>query len=124
VAYELTDEPQMLALCHCRDCQYITGGEPVAVAIAPAGAFNLTKGALAAYWAPAASGNRVDRNFCAICGTHLVNRLNAGSPFVAVPVATLDEPPPLQPQLEVWTASARPWAHHPEGVATFARNPT
>jgi hypothetical protein len=113
----------MLALCHCRNCQYISGGEPVAVAVAPAGSFKVTRGQLKAYWAVADSGRRVDRNFCPECGTHLANRLNAGSPFVAVPVATLDEALPLEPQMEVWAASARSWAHHPPGVASFEKNP-
>jgi hypothetical protein len=113
----------MLALCHCRNCQYIAGGEPVAVAVVSAGSFRLSQGELKAYWATADSGNRVDRNFCPECGTHLVNRLNAGQSIIAVPVATLDEPLPLQPRMEIWTASAQPWAHHPDGVAQFEKNP-
>ena len=122
VAYELTAEPQMLALCHCRDCQYITGGEPMAVAVAPPGSFRLTRGELRTYMAQADSGNMVDRNFCPTCGTQVVNRLQAG-PFVAVTVGTLDEPLALQPQMEIWTVSAQPWAHHPDGAARFDKNP-
>jgi hypothetical protein len=121
VAYELTAEPQLMALCHCRDCRHVTGGEPAAVAIAPAGSFRLTQGEMKAYWREGASGNSADRNFCPECGTHLVSRLHSG-PFVAVMVGNLDEPLGLAPQMEVWTASALPWAHRPDGAQRFEQN--
>jgi hypothetical protein len=122
-AYELTVEPQMLAFCHCRDCQYVSGGEPAAVAVAPAGSFRLTKGELKVYRTQGDSGGVADRHFCPECGTHIVSRLESG-PFLAVKAGTLDEPLSLQPQMEIWTASAQPWAHHPDGAARFDRNPS
>ena len=121
-AYELIAEPQMMALCHCRACQYVSGGSPAVVAIAPAGSFKLTRGELKAYWRESDSGEMVDRNFCPECGTHVVSRLNDG-PFVAVKVGTLDEPLQLRPQMEIWTSEAPPWAHHVEGAARFDKNP-
>jgi hypothetical protein len=122
VAFELTAEPQMLAFCHCRDCQYISGGEPAAVAVAPAGTFRVTQGELKAYRSKAQSGAMADRHFCAACGTHVVSRLDGG-PFLAVKVGTLDDVPPLQPQMELWTASAQPWAHRPDVALSFEQNP-
>jgi hypothetical protein len=122
VTYELTAEPQMFALCHCRDCQYVSGGGPSCVAVAPAGSFRLIQGALKAYRLAADSGNMVDRNFCPECGTQVVSRLESG-PFVAVTVGTLNEPPPTGPQMEIWTCRAPPWAHHPQGATRFERNP-
>lgn len=122
VAYELAAEPLMLAFCHCRACQYISGGEPAAVAVAPAGTFRLTQGKLKAYRSKADSGNMADRHFCPECGTHVVSRLEAG-PIVAVKVGTLDRPLSLQPQMELWTANAQPWAHRPEVAMRFEKNP-
>ncbi len=121
VKFELTVEPEMLGLCHCRDCQHLTGGEPVAVVIGPQGSFRLTQGELKTYRRAAASGNMIDRHFCSECGTHVVSRLEAG-PVVAVRASTLDEPLPLQPRFEVWTSTAQPWAHRPDGVASFEKN--
>jgi len=122
VVYELSAEPQMLALCHCRDCQYVSGGEPAAVAVAPAGGFSLIRGQMKAYRSKGASGNLADRHFCEACGTHIVSRLESG-PFFAVKVGTLDEPLALAPQMEIWASSALPWAHRPEGIASFEANP-
>jgi hypothetical protein len=122
VAYELEAEPTMLALCHCRDCQRVTGGEPAAVALVPKGSFKISHGTMKAYACQGDSGNRVERNFCPECGSHLLSRLQDG-PWEAVKAGTLDEPLAIRPQLEIWTASAQPWAHHPEGVASFEKNP-
>jgi len=121
VRYELSVEPQMFGLCHCKDCQHLSGGEPVAIVIGPRDSFKLIAGKLKAHRRTAASGNVVDRHFCPECGTHIVSRLDAG-PIMAVRVSTLDEPPPLQPQFEIWASTAQAWAHHPQGVASFAEN--
>ena len=45
VRYEAEGQPLMQAQCHCRECQYITGGSPnMFVAMSPDG-FKYTKGA-------------------------------------------------------------------------------
>jgi len=121
VRFELTAEPMMFGFCHCLDCQHLAGGEPAAVVIGPQGSFQLTQGELKAYRSKAASGNMVDRHFCPECGAHVVSRLDGG-PIVAVKVGTLDEEPALQPQFEIWTSTARAWAHRPQGVASFEGN--
>jgi hypothetical protein len=123
IAYEVEAEPQAFAFCHCRDCQYITGGQPSAAVVVPAGSLRLLRGELKTFWTRGFSGAMADRNFCPECGTLIASRLKAQSPFVAVMAGTLDEPPPLQPQMEIWTSTAQPWAHRPEGVTAFERNP-
>jgi hypothetical protein len=120
-AYEISVEPQMFGFCHCRDCQRLSGGEPVAVVLGPRDSFRLTQGELTAYRCTAASGNVADRHFCPQCGTHIASRLEAG-PFMAVRVSTLDDPPALSPQFEIWTSTAQIWAHRPPGVASFEEN--
>ena len=45
VRYVAEGEPMMQAQCHCRECQYLTGGSPnMFVAMAPDG-FKYTRGA-------------------------------------------------------------------------------
>lgn len=122
VTYELDAEPQMMALCHCRDCQRVTGGEPAAVALVPAGSFKLRQGEMKAFASRGDSGSMVERNFCPECGSHLLSRLSGG-PFDGVKVGTLNEPLALQPQMEIWTSSAQAWGHHPEGAMRFEKNP-
>lgn len=64
-----TDAPVAL-VCHCRDCQYVAGGEPVAVAVIPSAALSVTADTRT-YRSPADSGTEVHRSFCPDCGTPL-----------------------------------------------------
>ncbi len=121
VRFELTEAPAMFGLCHCGACRHLSGGEPAAVVVGPRESFRLTRGTMKAYRRAADSGSVVDRHFCPECGTHIASRLEAG-PFMAVKISTLDEPPALQPQFEIWTSQAQPWAHRPAGVASFEEN--
>ena len=43
--YQAEGEPLFKGQCHCRECQYISGGHPNAVMGMPAAAFEYTKGA-------------------------------------------------------------------------------
>ena len=45
VRYEAEGEPMMKAQCHCRECQYITGGSPNMFVVMPVDGFKYTKGA-------------------------------------------------------------------------------
>ena len=42
--YAAEGEPMMKAQCHCRECQYITGGAPNMFLLMPTNGFGYTKG--------------------------------------------------------------------------------
>ena len=89
VRYEAEGEPMMKAQCHCRECQYITGGSPnMFVAMSPDG-FKYTKGTPKQF-ARKDLEKPVTREFCAECGTHVVTRPQR--PVIVIKVGTLDEP--------------------------------
>ena len=71
VRYE-SGGPALMALrCHCRDCQYLSGGEPADALVVPSASLRRVKGEDRFYWTHADSGTRVFRSFCAQCGTPL-----------------------------------------------------
>ena len=43
--YEITAEPMLNVQCHCRECQYISGGNPNVCVVIPQGGFRYIKGA-------------------------------------------------------------------------------
>ena len=45
VRYAIDTEPMLNAQCHCRECQYISGGSPNVVVAVPETGFHYTKGA-------------------------------------------------------------------------------
>src|SRR5579871_2086401 len=73
VRYQAEGKPQLKAQCHCRECQYITGGSPNMFLLMPPDGFRYTKGAPKQFTRSDIE-NPVTREFCAECGTHLATR--------------------------------------------------
>ena len=71
--YEAVGEPAMKALCHCRECQYITGGGPNLFMAMPIDGFRYTKGTPKQF-ARKDLEKPVTREFCPECGTHVITR--------------------------------------------------
>ena len=80
VRYEAEGEPMMKAQCHCRECQYITGGSTNMFLVMPAAGFTYT-GQAPKQFTRTDLERAVTREFCAECGTHVVTRPRAGPPW-------------------------------------------
>ena len=78
VRFTLTGEPLSIRICWCRDCQHLSANGSVNVLV-PEDTLSI-RGTLAEYTKSADSGNRVTREFCPSCGTHLFAR-SAASPY-------------------------------------------
>ncbi len=122
VRYEAEGEPMMKAQCHCRECQYITGGSPNTFVIMPIDGFKYTNGAPKQFKRNDLE-RAVTREFCAECGTHVATR-PPGLPGVVVKVGTLDDPALFGgPQLAIYTIDQQAFHHIPEGMPSFERLP-
>jgi len=119
--YSAEGEPMMQAQCHCRECQYITGGSPNVFIAMPIPGFKYTKGEPAKF-ARSDLERPVTREFCAKCGTHVVTRA-PGFPAVIVKVGSLDDPKQFEPKLAIYTIDKQPFHRVPEGIPTFERLP-
>ena len=49
IKYEISAEPETAFQCHCRECQYITGGNPNIVMVFPKEAFSYTSAAASTF---------------------------------------------------------------------------
>jgi hypothetical protein len=122
VRYQAEGDPMMKAQCHCRECQYITGGSPNMFMVMPIAGFSYTKGAPKTF-SRADLENPVTREFCAECGTHLTT-LRPGLPAAIVKIGTLDDPARFgTPQMAIFTVDQQPFHQIPEGIPTFERMP-
>jgi hypothetical protein len=70
VEIRVTGEPNAMGYCHCRSCRSWSGGPVNAFTLWPPGAVEVTKGAenVATYQ----KTKRSDRQFCRLCGGHLM----------------------------------------------------
>ena len=112
----------MLVLhCHCRDCQYASGGDGSTAMIVSADAVAV-QGTPASYAVTADSGNTVVRQFCATCGSPLFATSPASPALLAIKVATADDPGWVVPAAHIWTNSAPPWTCIPEAILKFPKD--
>ena len=110
IRYEADAEWFLAIRCHCRDCQYVSGGEPTAAFSVALGALRV-QGEPRVYRSKADSGVAVFRSFCADCGTPLFAGNERDAEFVAIKLGSLDDPSKYAPAGHIWTSSAQPWHH-------------
>lgn len=123
IRYEVTSEPLAAALCHCRDCQYVSGGEPAAVVVVARDALKITKGAPKSYSVVADSGKHVTRKFCENCGTPLFSDVESNPAIWVVKAGSFDDPSWIKPGAIFYTSSAQPWAHMDPNLPQFPKMP-
>ena len=122
VRYVAEGEPMRKGQCHCRECQFITGGAPNMFVVMPSAGFAYTKGAPKQF-ARSDLENPVTREFCPDCGTHMATR-PPGRPVIVVKVGTLDDPKLYGgPQMAIFTIDKQPFHQVPEGLPAFERMP-
>lgn len=121
--YEADGDALFKGQCHCRECQYISGGNPnMVMGMAEAG-FRYTKGSPAAF-ARSDLDAPVTREFCGHCGTHILAK-GAGMPgAVMLKAGTLDDPSQYgTPQMAIFLCDKQAFHAVPEGIPTFERMP-
>ena len=69
VTYEAEVDPETVRVCHCTDCQKLTGTMFRATIASLPATFRLTSGTPKVYIKTAESGNRRAHAFCPECGT-------------------------------------------------------
>ena len=119
VRYESEGEPLFRGQCHCRECQYITGGAENLFMVVPGAGFRYVAGEPKRFQRTDLE-NAGTREFCGECGTHLTTRAPGRPDDVIVKAGTLDDPSVYGgPQAVIWTKDAQPWHLMPEGVRQF-----
>jgi len=95
--------------CHCRQCQYASGGGFSAGFFVGRSTFKLLQGEPCYYELVADSGHKVRRGFCSHCGSQLFAEGDGNPDLVVIKPASLDDPAWFQPQSDIFTENAQPW---------------
>lgn len=115
-------DPSRVVLCHCTDCQVMSGGPYRSIAQANEDEFKLLKGALTLYHKVGDSGNSRELGFCNLCGSHIYATSYAkdhdskSNRILGLRAGTLAEAGELPPKLQVWCQSLIPWAQDITGL--------
>jgi len=115
IRYEVTVPITELRQCHCKDCQKSSGaGGSVNAMIASSG-FRITQGTPKRFTKTADSGRTLHRFFCGDCGSPIYSQRESTPETVVVRAGLFDEMSDSAGEMKIvaniWTASARPWAH-------------
>ena len=110
IAYEAEVDPGMVQICHCLDCQTLTGSAfRVAVPASPK-TFRLISGEPKIYMKVADSGSRRGHAFCGDCGAPVYRLPTDNNPNYALRLGGLDQRAELgSPWRQIWAKRRLPW---------------
>ncbi len=111
ITFEAEADPAEARICHCTDCQVLSGSAFRTVIPTAAGGFTLTGGEPKIYVKIAESGRRRAQAFCPDCGTHIyaASADEDGPKVYGVRVGTLRQRDEIVPRRQMWCRSAQPW---------------
>ncbi len=117
IAYEAEIDPAQVQICHCTDCQTLSGTAFRTVAMSSEGSFKLLSGTLKTYVKTAESGRQRVQSFCPECGTPIYSTSPGEGPKVhALRLGAIRQRNALSPKLQIWRRSALPWLSNLDAV--------
>jgi hypothetical protein len=118
IIYEAEIDPDKVLICHCTDCQSLSGSAFRTVVRVPENAFKLLSGEPKRYVKQADSGNRLIQSFCGDCGSPIYGaHVGDHPPFYGIRVGTMRQRGALPPKLQIWCRSELDWVENLKGVA-------
>jgi hypothetical protein len=122
ITYEADIDPEKVGVCHCTDCQTLSGSAFVAYVQVPKEAFRL-RGEPKIYVKTAESGGRRAQAFCPECGTRLYATAEKDPQVFNLRVGTVRQRASLTPRVQVWCRSALPWVMDIGSIKKYAKQP-
>lgn len=119
ITFEGEVDPEAVAICHCTDCQTLTGSAYRANVQTPAANFVMHGGPPKIYVKTADSGAKRAHAFCPDCGSPIYSSAISDPPIYSLRIGTLRERADLKPARQIWCKSALPWS---SDLGAIARN--
>lgn len=118
IAYQAEIDPEHVRLCHCTDCQALSGSAFRVVVSAVDGSFELLSGQPKLYIKTAESGVKRAQAFCPDCGTQIyATSAGDGPKTYGLRVGTIRQRGALRPSKQYWCRSALPWLTDLQSIA-------
>ena len=110
VRYEAEIDPEDVAVCHCTDCQQLTGSAYRVTTFSARKDFRITAGAPKTYVKRGANGRIRYQMFCSDCGSPLYTTgTDEDAEEIGIRVGTITQRRGLLPKGQFWCSSALPW---------------
>jgi hypothetical protein len=110
IAFEAELDPEAVRICHCTDCQALSGAAFRITAPVREEDFRLLRGKPAEYRKIADSGRTRIQAFCAGCGSPIyATSAGQGPRVLGIRAGTIRQRRELVPKRQYWRRSALPW---------------
>jgi hypothetical protein len=124
IKFEADVEPGELQVCHCLDCQVLTGTAFRATVPVRPENFKLLRGKPNIYLKLADSGSRRRHAFCGNCGTPVYRMPTDNNPTYALRIGNLDQRLEFKvPAREIWVKRRLPWVNEVATATEFDGQP-
>jgi hypothetical protein len=122
ITYEAEVDPAQATICHCTDCQMLTGSAYRANVPAPAATFVLRSGTPKTYVKTTAeSGAKRLHAFCPDCGSPVYSCDVIAPKSYSLRLGCIAQRAELVPTRRIWARSALPWSEDLAGIARVER---
>ena len=110
ITYEGEADPERVTICHCTDCQTLSGTAFRIVVPVPDTSFKMLTGQPTIYIKIGESGNKREQSFCPRCGSPIyATAPGAGPKIYTVRAGTIRQRDQLVPKTEIWARSKQAW---------------
>ena len=109
VRYQADIDPANVSVCHCTDCQNLTGSPYRVTVICSAHQVRMTGEAARVYAKTGDNGRTCFQHFCAECGSPLFTSGDGGPEDWGIRWGSIRQRDQLTPRRQIWCRSAAPW---------------
>jgi hypothetical protein len=110
ITYRAEANPEKVYICHCTDCQAISGSPFRWFTAVPEEDYELLSGQPKTYIKIAENGDESHQVFCPDCASPLYSTTSGDGPkWYYVRLGTAEQRNQLKPTLQVWHRSAQQW---------------
>jgi hypothetical protein len=125
ITYQAEVDSETVVICHCTDCQTLSGSAFRTVVPTREGTFTLLTGRPKIYVKVGESGNEREQAFCADCGSPIYSAPpGAGTKIVGLRVGTIRQRDQLLPNDQYWFRSAQKWIESLSAINKTEKQPT
>jgi len=110
ITYEGEIDPEKVTICHCTDCQMLSGTAFRIVAPVPDVNFKMLSGQPTIYVKTGESGNKREQAFCPRCGSPIYATAPGNGPKAYnIRAGTIRQRDQLVPKSQIWSRSKQRW---------------
>lgn len=117
ITYEAEINPDDVGVCHCTDCQALSGTAFRTIALTERGSFRLLSGTPTIYVKVSENGSEREQAFCPECGSPLYSASPGEEPRIhCLRVGTVRQRDQLKPSFQDWCRSAQSWLEELDSI--------